>query len=84
VIDLNRLREAMTGEMQIPERRLVKVRTLGAVLDAPTVWWCRTNDREAETEAWAGSIRCTGCYSDLSDDDDCGWVALVPITGEDR
>lgn len=79
-VELNRLRAALeAAEDIVPSWVQPAIDAAQAVLDAPTVWWCQTNNKEAESELWAGSIRCAGCYSDLSDDDDCGERALVPV-----
>lgn len=43
-VDLNRLREAQSGRMAIPERNTVRRDAVDAVLDAPTVWWCMEHD----------------------------------------
>jgi hypothetical protein len=80
VIDLNRLREA--GEFEMIDRVQIEREAVQAVLDAPTVWWCFTHMRES---GQGHGIDHTQVVCELCDAwEGCGWVALVPITGEGR
>jgi hypothetical protein len=63
--------------------------TSRAVLESPHVWWCATDMRGdakpiPNTAAMVATRgRCGGCGK-IPASSGCGWVALVPITGEDR
>lgn len=79
MIDLDRLREALSDWDMDQAVSVHPVFAVGvAVLAAPTVWICidnGTNRRIGEPEFHHREYRTPHFVN-------CGWVALVPITGE--
>lgn len=72
-VDLNRLREArgssvwIGGSENTADDAVINA-AVGAVLDAPTVWWCAN-----KMEGFSVMHAC--CASDHG----CGFMALVPV-----
>lgn len=81
-VDLDQLREASVDEHSVWE-------AAQAVLSAPVVWWCETDQRgdarqippDAAIPPTRG--RCGGC-GHVPERSGCRSVALVPVTGEGR
>lgn len=80
-VDLNRLREARDDlNDNYRESDVLTLTTLeataGAVLDAPTVWFCSSAHRIGCSGPKDASIPMREAHAD------CGFVNLVPVKGE--